>query len=373
MPVADRVLELLDDILGRREADASLLAALVQKHVPESLYHEYKRGQWLTPNSSQDVRAHVSAFANAEGGVLILGIVGGEDSQGTAKWTFEPPACPDPGGDWNAWLGRILSDVATKTRVEWQVVNVNGNAVVLIAANRAQELIRVYEKRSAVCYLRVADNTVPIEQTLYADLALGRRAKPDLTLEALEIGGSTDSGGFHLDVGLVVHNQGLLWVPDVRVVWIGYARTPSVPSPSLVSASLKREIDLRSTIREELAPIVVPCNFWEPSIYGGRWKTGVDDVEIAVKPFELRKFSAQIRGLPVGRTSGSWAWCGAVMILPKNGSPLWAQLLIQGESENVGLRKAWALPSGTPPVVAWFQGDSVLIDLRDAFDSIVVS
>ena len=59
------------------------------------------------------------------------------------------------------------------------------------------------------------------------------------------------------------------------------------------------------------------------------------------------------------------------MVLPKNGSPLSAQAVVFGYSTKVNIKNAWALPPGTPPIVAWLQGDSVLADLRAWFDSAV--
>ena len=150
----------------------------------------------------QELRAQVSGFANAEGGVLIIGIVGGETSQGADAWTFESPVCPDQAG-WDEWLGRVLSDVSAKTRVEWKVVPVDGVDVVVVAANRAEALIRVYEKPNLVCHLRVGPQTVPIPESLFADLALGRRAKPDLAIEDLIVKPTNDSLGFHLHLTIV--------------------------------------------------------------------------------------------------------------------------------------------------------------------------
>ena len=351
---ADRVPEVLDDVLGRRPVDPTILADLVREKVGEGSFHEYKRGLWLTSaDVKQELRAQVTGFANAEGGVVIIGIVGGEPSQGAAAWSFEAPTCPDAAG-WDEWLGRVLSEVSAKTRVEWQVVGVNGVDVVVVAANRAEALIRVYEKPNLVCHLRVGPQTVPIPETLFADLALGRRAKPDLVLEQLSVDGGTDSKGFHLNVFLFVHNQGLLWVPDLSVAWSGYARG------LLASSSLKRLLDLRPT-RADLAPVVGgDFNVWvlDP-IYGGGWKARRDDKPNQVRPFERTRLGTRIDGLPVTTLSGPWAWYAAIMVLPKNGAPLWAQLAVHGKTGVITAARAWPLPLGTRPVLAWFEDDNV--------------
>jgi hypothetical protein len=71
------------------------------------------------------------------------------------------------------------------------------------------------------------------------------------------------------------------------------------------------------------------------------------------------KFGQKIVGLPFRAESGPWAWYGAIMVLPKNGAPLWAQLIVFGESGASTTFRAWPLSPGTPPVLAWFEGGDV--------------
>src|SRR6185312_13097640 len=102
----------------------------------------------------------------------------------------------------------------------------------------------------------------------------------------------------------------------------------------------------------------------------GSWEQLHDGIEVEVRPFELKKFSTQIRGLPpLFPASGPWAWCGALMVLPKNGSPLWAQVVVEGQKTVANLNLAWALRPGTLPIVAWFQGSTVGADLHACFGS----
>src|SRR6185503_7237783 len=144
----------------------------------EGLYLEYKRGLWMSDEDvAREVRRYVSGFANAEGGLLAIGIVGGEDAQGDQRWSFEPPVCPDRSG-WDAWLSRTIQHVAVSTRVRWQIVSLEQGDCVLVATSRSESLVRVYEKPSLVGYLRVGDQTIPMGDSLFADLALGRRMRP---------------------------------------------------------------------------------------------------------------------------------------------------------------------------------------------------
>jgi hypothetical protein len=345
------VTDLLSDILNGRQIDGSTIHALVRERRPEGLYLEYKRGQWLDAEKGQELRRYASGFANAEGGVLIIGIVGGEESQGVDKWSIEAPVCPDKSG-WDSWLGRVLAEVATKTRVSWQVVSVDGKEAVVIAVNRAEALVRLYEKPKLVCYLRVGEHTVPIDETLFVDLALGRRAKPDLALENLTVHYSSDSGGPYVNVELVLHNQGLLWVPDVRVAWIGYAIKGTRASSSLV-----RQVELRPVSETSPVPTVGVLNFLDAASNG--WRSPLDGKPQEVRPFENKRFATKIDGLPTVGRDVPCAWYGAVFVVPKNGSPIWAQLAVRKETGTAEFSEGWAVNPGTRPLVAWFEGGSV--------------
>ena len=57
--------------------------------------------------------------------------------------------------------------------------------------------------------------------------------------------------------------------------------------------------------------------------------------------------------------SGAWAWYGAIMVLPKDSSPLWAQLAVHGYADRTKARNAWPLPAGTAPILAWFEVSDV--------------
>jgi hypothetical protein len=80
---AARLMNMLGAVLtGRAVAPADVLG-LIQQREREGLYLEYKRGAWLdrAKSAGHEMREYASAFANAEGGLLIVGVVGGEDAQ----------------------------------------------------------------------------------------------------------------------------------------------------------------------------------------------------------------------------------------------------------------------------------------------------
>jgi hypothetical protein len=349
------LMDILGSVLaGRPVADSDILD-LVARREPEGLYLEYKRGKWLGADKTRghELREYTSGFANAEGGLLVIGVVGGEDAQGADKWSIEGASCPDKAG-WEDWLSRVLQEIAARTRVRSQIVQIESQEVVLVGVDRAEVLIRVYEKPRLICYLRTGSQTIPIEDTLFADLALGRRVKPDLELKVEKVEASSDSIGFGLNVTVTVHNQGLVWVPDLRVALVGY-----LSGPTPVSESMKRHLDIWPVPpAHESAPVTT-------SEFGSNAGRGGDGHEL--RPFEETRFGLRVKRLPASEEKVRWGWAGAVLVLPKNGSPLWAQIAVEGEGHRATGTRCWVPSIGTAPVVAWLWSREASYDIAAIF------
>ena len=81
----------IEDLLVVQEWTEDVLDALIQRRTPESRWLEYKDGRWLdskdsagkAQSASENLRRYVASFANAEGGVLIVGI--SEESAGSGE------------------------------------------------------------------------------------------------------------------------------------------------------------------------------------------------------------------------------------------------------------------------------------------------
>jgi hypothetical protein len=343
-------MDLLGAVLTGRPVSEQEVLTIVQRREREGLYLEYKRGLWLAAEKSpgHELREYTSGFANAEGGLLIVGVVGGEEAQGDQKWTIESASCPDKAG-WDSWLSHVLEPIGARTRVRWQVVLVDGQEVVLVATDRAEALIRVYEKPDLVCYLRIGDETIKIDDTLFADLALGRRAKPDLrlTFESVMQGGR-DSLGFYLNIAVTVHNQGLVWVPDLKVAWVGY-------SHNLMRAqeSLTRYIDVRATTSAGPQVTITEFDSRVRLTRDSNFRESISGRNQDLRPFESAEFGARVQGLPASEEAVQWVWAGAILVLPQQASPLWAQVAVKGIGHERPTVQAWVPPIGTAPVVLW--------------------
>jgi hypothetical protein len=355
MSDTSRGLELLSAVLLGNAIEAADLHRLVRERVEESLYLEYKRGKWLGDGTRSDLerkqllRAYVSGFANAEGGLLAIGIVGGEDCQRGEAWSLEGPTCPS-GDGWSAWLEAVLQDISVKARVRHQVVDcgVSGE-VVLIAVDRAESLIRVYEKPRLVCHLRVGQSTLPIDETLYVDLVLGRRAKPVLELEGLPAHAINDSESFRLGIKAVVNNLGLVWVDEYKSASIGYAQGGvGVPGHVL------RHLDVAKPVPDE-----------------GNFRVSLFDLhppDKRLRPFESLALGNQVKGFPRVPAGTSWFWAGAVLFVPANGGPLWAQVAAHGEGPHATRVGGATSRVGQAPWIAWAAGAAEVIEVSKEFE-----
>lgn len=54
-------------------------------------------------------------------------------------------------------------------------------------------------------------------------------------------------------------------------------------------------------------------------------------------------------------------------MVPKNSSPIWAQLAVYGAKTLVTTAMAWELPPGTAPVIAWLEGSDVPSSIESFF------
>jgi len=72
----EKTLEILQRVLEGERLVANDLEQLIEEAVKEGLYLEYKHGDLLKERDKANnvIREYMSAFANSDGGVLIIGI-----------------------------------------------------------------------------------------------------------------------------------------------------------------------------------------------------------------------------------------------------------------------------------------------------------
>lgn len=160
---------------------ARAIDSLIASKRVEGQWIEFKAGQlFKTEGAAKDeIRRQISGFANAEGGVLVLGVT--EPDPLTGLRTVD--GCPPVGGNAHDWVSRVLQDVPTARPRVHPPVAVNGKSVLVIAVDRAPVIVPCPAKRGVVFYLRIGDSTHEVPGWLEADLVLGRRQRPHLTVE----------------------------------------------------------------------------------------------------------------------------------------------------------------------------------------------
>lgn len=123
------------------------------------------------------VREYVCGFANAEGGVLVLGV-----SDRPRRVSPCEPSQPQRLITWSEDLLRAMAPFLSPPP-RTQVVTHPDGPVLVIATSRSPQLVFTVEAGKVRHYLRVHSSTVQIPEYLLSDLVLGRRQQPLITLE----------------------------------------------------------------------------------------------------------------------------------------------------------------------------------------------
>lgn len=162
----------LMDFLASRASDEGLL--LDFKHADELLKEKDKRNFTL--------RQYVAAFANSDGGVLAIGVQDKTKALAPITETHQGRV----GGDLKGWAARTVGDLtgALGAPPRFATVDVEAGQVLLVAVHRAPSLVSISKAGQAVYYFRIEDEAREVPASLVADLVLGRRQSPALTVEA---------------------------------------------------------------------------------------------------------------------------------------------------------------------------------------------
>lgn len=328
--------ELAQHILTGEAITSEVLDQLVKNKVREDLHLDYKHGKLLeNTDAAQELRRHVSGFANAEGGVLIIGIGEEEDSDNKGRLSGRPSSvtgCQPPRmrkvRDLDSWAHDVLAELRPTTVVILVVEHDNG-PVLLIAVARSLRLVPCSEKSSIVHYLRVGDGTHRMDSYLYADLVLGRRQEPDLEFYDWDLVGHPSfelAPYFEVQWRIRLENSGLVWVADWRGAIVGYSAFASSASwgvPKRPSASIRRQVDTWSDGLAKRADVEVailePGSHWNgpiPAPYGQLPPMGA--IDLFFHPLQLP--------LPPSGKRGRLTWEGGLYMVPSNGRPIWVQL-----------------------------------------------
>lgn len=303
----------LDRLLADEKLDDKELEELIAGD--EDLFLEFKetdlgddKGRKAT---RKKMREAVCGFANSEGGILLLGvsekpkphIVGVKNSTGLKL---------------DEWAGTALSPLypqfSTMPRIHVHK-HKNGD-VLVIAVNRAHDVMRLPEDHGLGIYLRFQKSTERAPDYLVTDLLLGRRAHPVLSLEStgapISVSGGSRSVSFHFRV----ENVGL--VPANNVI-IGMVSWHSRFDEPRLNRFLAASVDIQEPKgTSNLGDFKTAHRTGVPS------NTGSNDIP----PFAVKDF-ARVGPfiLPVSTSERMNALvCAAVYVMPVGDPPLWFQM-----------------------------------------------
>lgn len=221
----------------------TLLAFLAKPASDEGLHLDFKSGLELDePKDKRNftIKQYVSAFANSEGGVLVIGVRNDRTLD-----PITPSHEGKVGGDLTKWASRCINDDMLRdlgVPPRFSTVDVTGGKVLLIAVARAPSLVHAIKEGKQRYYFRVEDEAREVYPHLISDLLLGRRRQPRLEIGDHRCTALRTEDGLRLTFGLEVCNNSLVRARDVRIGVI--ARRPAHEEHEGLVSDLRQRIDV---------------------------------------------------------------------------------------------------------------------------------
>lgn len=217
--------ELLDLLLEDRPLTAVELESFISSFEKEGQLFDYKDGilTGKPADAKKMLREYVSGFANAEGGVLILGV----DEARPRRISPCQRIGQEP---LDVWAQKVLTDMSGffSPPPRFRVVTHAAGEVLLVAVARPPQFVPCVESRQLKYFLRIHETTIEVPSFLISDLVLGRRQHPILSLEPtggmwrLELFGATRGpvpqfAIRNLRTSLLLENTSLVPAEEVEV------------------------------------------------------------------------------------------------------------------------------------------------------------
>lgn len=188
----------------------------------EDQYLDYKDGVITTKQKRNRgaaiIREYVSAFANSEGGILVIGVA--DQPRGIS-------ACTPGKEPLDKWVDNLLSDMYPRLSPppRIQVITHQKGLVLVIAVARAPELVPCIEARSASYFLRAHHRTFKAPAYLISDLVLGRRQHPivEMSISSGELFGYLGTPNFRPKLFFSAENMGFVTAEQLELGFITWS------------------------------------------------------------------------------------------------------------------------------------------------------
>lgn len=289
---------------------------LLSTNTHEDLHLDYKSGkELLKSNASDTIRQYLTGFANADGGLLIIGV---SDS-------FAVESEKVPGGrGFGHWAASCVSDIAPlfSPPPRFQEIEHPDGTIYVAGVSRSLNLIPCREGGRFVYYLRIHDQTRKAPDYLVSDLILGRRQHPLLNITGIDVPNSniTHSSDYNaayaeLQMRFSIENLTLHWAENLR---LGIVDCSCSDYGTSISNQLLSYIDLKGWPNS-----ILPAN---RNLYHSSQR--INDIEPFTENHESLNRDVII---PMKSRQGRWiscTWKAALYLIGKNTPPVWFQITL---------------------------------------------
>lgn len=160
---------------------AAQLQQVLDDHMQEGLYLEFKRGAALTPSngSRQELVKDCTGFANAGGGTILYGVAEEEVEGVPAAASLSPVTAPGVGGD---WLTNVIRSNTSPplSRFEITEIAVTGGRVIVIEIEASSTAHQSLLDRRY--YQRAGRSIEPMVDFQIRDV-MNRRLRPEVRVD----------------------------------------------------------------------------------------------------------------------------------------------------------------------------------------------
>jgi len=340
--------QLLTGLLERQTPTEAQVDTIIQTLADENQYVEYKDGRQPREDLRRTVRRWTTGFANADGGVLVLGISEPDKAKSEPRKVV---GITVPGGGSAAeWATDVLRPFFPLPPRIALVKHREGD-VLFIAAERAPELLSYAEANEPRYALRVGHSTVDIPPYLLADLLLGRRNHPVLNLRQVELESEVDLRNPTMPLRIAIEVENLSFIKATETeIWTVAWSVEWEPTPP--NSLLLQSLDVESP----LTPVATANR-----MQGRKWMllhSRVTNFPTTIRPFSVVSGAVHVAELPFEPAAGGVTF--ALYTMPEGSMPGWYEIstryaLHQDEGVNrlVGKPK-WERLTTRRPRITWY-------------------
>lgn len=339
-----------EDPTGDRLGDA--VRELVKQRTPEDVHLDYKDGALAQKDrfDAADLRRDVSAFTNADGGVIVYGVGEEKQSGGHALPVYPPAGTTVSAEEFGLRVEhalRPLSPMLYPLPKVLSATTIGGAVVLVLAVRRSERLVPVIENGHAKFYLRIGEGRYPMPEYLHADLEIGRRRRVALEVNiGVKPALPNDRNLRAFEVWVSVTNVGLDWFPEAQLGHIGFGCRAEGSSHGTVRSKVLRDGIL--TPPPDPQPLMS-----EVVLHQRRTSLGT------LAPFESREVRSDLHvQLPVvaGVARPEVFWAGFVYLAPQGEPPRRYQMAFryrEANNELLGPVVSRPLADGEAPICWW--------------------